>query len=541
MIAGQSYSIGIKRNEYEQEIAAERKQARSLSGKTVTTLLRRDRTWQISISAEGADTDKLFCMLDSMLAGASCTFDRDATINAAGVVTTSRPVTCELVDDSFKPKRLGMRSDAFQFTFKLREIGQPAYGENYYFDLDFTKGVNPDPTYFTYTRSGTMYAMRDDGKYYAYNANEMPSHYDMINGREMGAWFGGAITNSLLYSSDFSNAAWSASNCTKAAANSIFASGGVAQKVTGDGVGSPPRLQQALSTFGANRDCVFAIVEQGTGTTATLSLFDVTAASYVVTATLTYSTGAVALSGSDTLATVRAIKLLNTGPNGGATYILVLTSSTGVLVNGNSRRVHVNPTDNGITTTYGYVHHAQLHANTTIMLEACPPILTTSAAVTRNADTFVCTTLPNWITGNELTFAAVFDMPDWLNNGITRYAFSINDGTGNNRDIVYLNTTNTITVDSTIAGTDTNSANIAGATGRSKIAARFKVNDCALVRNGGTINADTAVAIPTVAANGLNRVEIGNSGTGSPLRGYTSRAMIKPVALTNAELQAWTV
>lgn len=131
MVAATSYDLFFQCAQYELDMKAITEDSVSLSGKRETVLHRDERTWEVTTGAViGLDADKFVCFLSSVSNGAEFDFDRYATMTGS-TVNEDNPIACELVADSWKRTRLGNRTDAFQFTFKIRQIGEPLYGENY--------------------------------------------------------------------------------------------------------------------------------------------------------------------------------------------------------------------------------------------------------------------------------------------------------------------------------------------------------------------------------------------------------------------------
>ena len=69
------------------------------------------------------------------------------------------------------------------------------------------------------------------------------------------------------------------------------------------------------------------------------------------------------------------------------------------------------------------------------------------------------------------------------------------------------------------------------------VAARFKLNDCAMSTNGAAVGTDTTVTMPTVT-----ETRYGTTGTNSdPAQMYRmEKLVIVPRAWSNVELQAWS-
>jgi hypothetical protein len=539
-ISGEEYSLAFKPKEHDPEFAAIKEVSVSLSGQRETVLHRDERTWQISCVMVGSDADRMACFLASAINGATFTFDRHGTIEDDTVIA-DRPITCELDVDRIRRKRLGSRSDAFEFSFTILESAAedvPLYGENYYWDLDLTRGAVPDG--WTYTRTGTMYAMDDDGIFKPHAADVMPSHYDMVSGRWLGAWFGPSVTNTAQYSSDISNAVYAVTNASKSAASSVI-QGGTAQLITNTDVNG--QVTQSIGTYTANPDTVFVIFEQGTGTSARLGIYDITAAAYLHQTDLNYSTGVVSgTAGTGTSVNQRAVKLLDAGPNGGAVWLIAVTVTPPTA--GNSRRIYLKPQGHsaaaGVT---GYIHHLQIHAGHAAggaNQQICPPIVTTGSSASRGADVLKSTSVPNWWKKSAFSAGVEISVQDNLVVSSSWLLSVSGDGsTSNNNAFIDISSGLVPRVRCT-----TESASVASivrainAPGITRIAGRWEVNNFAAADSiNSSVGLDTNGALFDVAAeyqvgcayNELNQPAI-----------YVSRALFSPQAYSDAELKAWT-
>jgi hypothetical protein len=146
-------------------------------------------------------------------------------------------------------------------------------------------------------------------------------------------------------------------------------------------------------------------------------------------------------------------------------------------------------------------------------------IPTTTAAVTRNADSAVLTTLTPWYNTTEGTLYTAFSVKGY-NVGVFNAAAGFSDNTTTN---FITNRVNPATQGNYIvrtAGVDQANVVSSGTTTANttiKIASAYKANDFAMSLNGGTVVTDTSGTVPTVS-----RLVLGATGTvgTNPLNGW---------------------
>ena len=163
-------------------------------------------------------------------------------------------------------------------------------------------------------------------------------------------------------------------------------------------------------------------------------------------------------------------------------------------------------------------------------------IPTTSAAVTREKDDAVVTTLTPWFNASSGTLYAEYNIPVAAQN---QHAASLSDGTNNNRMIIRATNSSTQTV---FLGVDTTVTqwvvllNTSPLNATTKSAFAYAPNDIAWVRDGGTVGTDTTATIPTVS-----QLRLGADGDGSfRLCGHLRAVRYYPTRLSNTDLQAIT-
>lgn len=157
-------------------------------------------------------------------------------------------------------------------------------------------------------------------------------------------------------------------------------------------------------------------------------------------------------------------------------------------------------------------------------------IPTTVASVTRNADVLSYPTSP-WLSQSVGTiFAQAMVRADNASSGDI---LGINDGTGNERYRMNLNTTPAIVWLGIDGGVSQFSLTSQALTNNAavKVAGVYAVNDFALTANAGAIQTDVAGTLPTVT-----QIEIGLSSAGNNLFSTISSTCYFPTRRLNAEL-----
>jgi hypothetical protein len=207
-------------------------------------------------------------------------------------------------------------------------------------------------------------------------------------------------------------------------------------------------------------------------------------------------------------------------------------------------------TNNNPTATRAPSYAGQTDANVFIwgaQLEESPIatsyIPTTTGAVTRLKDDIYLTSASSLIGQTEGT---LFVEVDWqLTSGTTQILFEVNDGTNDNRILIY-NRSSPIelrmlaranTVDVSHQGVSSTSL-----TGIQKIAFAYKTDDFELYRNGSSISTDTSGSLASLAT--LTDINFGNRDVGSG-SGLEANMWIRAVALyttrlSDAECEALT-
>jgi hypothetical protein len=171
---------------------------------------------------------------------------------------------------------------------------------------------------------------------------------------------------------------------------------------------------------------------------------------------------------------------------------------------------------------------AQLEAGTFVTSY----IPTVASQVTRSAD--ICSiTAPMfapWYTQSDGTFVVEFDR-----SNLSSHVINANDGTANNRTLLY---TNSLTLFSVTGGTNDVSTAIgfANAGVVNKASYAYQVNNFAGSVNGGAVSTDTSGLVPVV-----NRLAIGMSDSlTTQICGHIRRVTYYPFRASNNQLQALT-
>lgn len=131
-VAGNQYSIVFRLAEWEPRYSRKGEQGSALSGRVETIIHHRAREWDVTTQEfNAAQADAFAEFLASVLDGGTFTFDRDSmALDGNGDPVPVKPFQVRLLDDDFKQKRW-KKPGFFQFSFKIREISEPLYGENY--------------------------------------------------------------------------------------------------------------------------------------------------------------------------------------------------------------------------------------------------------------------------------------------------------------------------------------------------------------------------------------------------------------------------
>jgi hypothetical protein len=164
-------------------------------------------------------------------------------------------------------------------------------------------------------------------------------------------------------------------------------------------------------------------------------------------------------------------------------------------------------------------------------------IPTTSAAITRAADIAVMTgtNFSNWYDAAATgTFVVDFEVLS-VSSG-TRPIIAADDNTANERIELYNSTADpkAIIVDGGATQADLDGGTLSAAT-VAKFGLSYAANDAAACLNGGTVQTDATVTLPTV-----DRLRLGTNQAGNYLNGHIRRVRFFNVTKSGAELQSLT-
>lgn len=330
--------------------------------------------------------------------------------------------------------------------------------------------------------------------------------------------------NVLLYSSE-NNAAWAdtAGATTRSGGNEVISGKtpiGITVAATTDSV------HQNIGVFSGGDESFYIIVEQGTGATADIGVYDATGAALLTRVRLTFATGAVStITGSP--ASSGAYQINATGPNGGKLFYFYLVTDTSA-VGGNNRRVLFYPSTTAVGSNY--LCHAQLTENKTMT----SPIVTGAASATRNADVITSSTIPSWWSQTQLSVITRHE--SIFPSDTYRALFTASDGTGDNYVLCAVNgspVNPTLLVNVAAAGAVSSVPAVNLDPGSSHTLAYSQKTGATFAAGNGTAGANGGqVGAPTIS-----RLDIGNAlGVLYHFGGRIFSITMRPVAMSSTEL-----
>lgn len=331
-----------------------------------------------------------------------------------------------------------------------------------------------------------------------------------------------ASTNIARASSDLSSVTpyWSgAGSFTVESATSIGNGLGLtAYKHTNTGVASASRGHTTLATTVASPTTAYFILEEGSAAKSELSLYDATQAGNIARLQFDWATKTVSIAASTYGLSVSVFSelLKESGPNGGALYKVGLTATPDTA--GNTQVCYVYPTGLTSNTDYAILHHVQIEVSGF----ASPPIVTTTAPYTRDADVIINNaSISSWFNSLEGTVYISATTPNPPASGSSSAFAQFDDGTTVNRMLHYytgvsVNTRPTSFIMSAGITQASMSSDIPD-TGEIKYASAYKANDAELVLNGSSAATDTVLSV----ASGIDTLRLGSViGGTSSLNGY---------------------
>lgn len=172
---------------------------------------------------------------------------------------------------------------------------------------------------------------------------------------------------------------------TIASATSII-SGQTAYRHTNGGTSTARVRSQTIGTCTGAEEVSFCVLEQDPANPAVTSAIDFGSDSNLVSrATLTWATGAVAVTDNEGTGTAFAVRLFSAGPNAGGEVYLFGIRAAGT--SAEARTVELYPTGIDQNTKGVYVHHVQHEEDADVSPPSFTPIITAGATVTRAAET----------------------------------------------------------------------------------------------------------------------------------------------------------
>jgi hypothetical protein len=166
---------------------------------------------------------------------------------------------------------------------------------------------------------------------------------------------------------------------------------------------------------------------------------------------------------------------------------------------------------------------------------ASSPILTTTTAVTRAAETCTATRVAATLLSGTVLVDGT--MPPGITSGVNQYLWAADDTTTSNRVILFANTSNiqsTMTAGGSLQGNLTITTPSVG--GGFKFGHRWAANNLGTVLNGGSVGTDTSATVPSVTVERLGHASIATQ----EWYGYIRRVRRYPTAWNDSELQLAT-
>jgi hypothetical protein len=343
-------------------------------------------------------------------------------------------------------------------------------------------------------------------------------------------------TNLSVYSQTPSDASWSATSCTKTSTNNPDPFGTTtALLLTADGISTT----HFLIASGAGT------ISYTSGTSYTISCFlkaGTTSRAQITFPSAAFGAGQYAnylLTGSGSVtASTGGTATITQFPNGyyritwTAAATVTSVGSAGVMVfitSGTDARLPTNTSADNI-----YIIGWQTEAGAF----ATSYIPTVASQVTRTADTcsIVAPLFAPWYNQSEGTFVASADTASFLD---LRRNIQVDDGT--NAERIYLGTNTAANPLTVVSDGGAIQANLPAASTTLtvntpyKIAMTYKINDFAVVGNGGTVAVDSLGTLPTVL-----QLRLGANENTVYLNGHIRSIRYYPVRLADFQLQALT-
>lgn len=339
-------------------------------------------------------------------------------------------------------------------------------------------------------------------------------------------------TNVLLYSQDFSNAAWSKSDTTVTANATAAPDGTTTADLLTEGTAGTASVFQTGTMASANQAVAGSVfLKPSTNTTwiavALRDQSDTTGVGVYVNL-LTGAIGTIVTHGSATNVHAEVEK----AKNGFWRVMVGATFQSGV----SNARLYTRSAsaDNSVTRVNNAAYFAW-QAQAELGENATSPIPTTSGAVNRAVDNIYLLTSEIPYSATKGTLYARFAMYR-IGSGI-QYAVALNDNTTNERISIRKNSASSnlaaVVID---GGSSVASPSSAGllANAEIKAAASWKQDDIAFIVTGGTVQPDTSATLPT-----CDRLHIGSREGGTEsLTGWIKEIVYVPEDESDAAITA---
>ena len=248
-------------------------------------------------------------------------------------------------------QRLGDHGQTLHSDFNLAAygLGTPLYG-------GVQDAVEGEELWNRFERLSGTYALQhtEDGslKYVEVPPNTIAREWNPETGQYQ-AQISGAVTNDILYATDYTQPNWFDSVAGFTPATSVI-EGQVAYSAQASG-STFSGFYQGSTAFTSSGKCASLVVERDTASVLDFGIYDATIATFICRARIDFN--------AETLTVVQGagelelIKLFSSGPNGGATF-RIAASAVGTV--GNNNRLWIYPAGTTESSDSTIIHHAQL-------------------------------------------------------------------------------------------------------------------------------------------------------------------------------------
>jgi len=331
-------------------------------------------------------------------------------------------------------------------------------------------------------------------------------------------------SNLMLWSEDFSNAAWAPTNLTITSNSTTSPAGLVnAQRLTTTAATNTSVLQDAVVNATAATFSVYVKIGSGATDLSTFVLRNQTTTTNLLNIAFNYSTGAITYNTGSSGASATDV--------GNGWWRIVLTATSGITA-GNTIRGYVGAAG-GVQPAgvFIFAWGAQLEAGSF----ATSYIPTVASQVTRAADnaSMLGDNFATWYRQDQGTLTSSWN----VSNNVSATAIEVNDGSSSNRFNIQPNTGGTTRHLGFVSGVAQIIVDITGAsTGVSKDAFAYAAGDFAASRNASAVATSSYAVLPT----GINQLRIGSHLSATYLNGTIRSIGYYNVRLPNATLQTLT-